>query len=135
MQLTERDKQRLKGVNEAMVRVVTRAASLYHGTFNVSEGVRTLARQRELYAKGRTTPGPIVTWTMQSKHLTGHAVDLYPIVNGALPKTTAPYDELAQCMFKAAELEGVAITWGADWNNNGIRREKGETDSPHYQLA
>jgi peptidoglycan L-alanyl-D-glutamate endopeptidase CwlK len=136
MQLTERDKQRLKGVKDAMVRVVTRAASLYPGTFMVVEGLRTKERQAELYAQGRTKPGKVITWTMKSKHITGDAVDLAPVVGGAIPwGSPAAFDELAQVMFRAAELEGVAITWGADWNNNGLRREKGETDSPHYQLA
>lgn len=136
MQLTERDKQRLKGVNEAMVRVVIRAASMFPGTFMVVEGLRTKERQAELYAQGRTKPGKIVTWTLKSEHLVGRAVDLAPVVGGAIPwGKPAAFDEVAQCMFKAAELEGVAITWGADWNNNGIRREKGETDSPHYQLT
>lgn len=136
MQLTERDKQRLKGVKAAMVRVVTRAASMYPGTFMVVEGLRTKERQAELYAQGRTKPGKIVTWALKSKHITGDAVDLAPVVGGAIPwGSPAAFDELAQVMFRAAELEGVAITWGADWNNNGLRREKGETDSPHYQLA
>lgn len=136
MQLTVQDKQRLEGVKEAMVRVVMRAATLYPGVFMVVEGLRTKERQAVLYAQGRTKPGKIVTWTLKSKHLTGDAVDLAPVVGGAIPwGSPATFDELAQVMFRAAELEGVAITWGADWNNNGIRREKGETDSPHYQLA
>lgn len=136
MELTIRDKQRLVGVKDAMVRVVTRAAAMYPGTFMVVEGLRTKARQAELFAQGRTAPGKIVTWTLDSKHITGDAVDLAPVVGGAIPwGSPAAFDELAQVMFRAAELEGVAITWGADWNNNGIRREKGETDSPHYQLA
>lgn len=136
MELTVRDKQRLVGVKEAMVRVVTRAATMYPGTFMVVEGRRTSARQAELFAQGRTAPGKIITWTLDSKHITGDAVDLAPVVGGAIPwGSHAAFDELAQVMFRAAELEGVAITWGADWNNNGIRREKGETDSPHYQLA
>lgn len=136
MQLTERDKQRLEGVKDALVRVVTRAATMYPGTFMVLEGLRTKERQAALYAQGRTVPGKVVTWTRNSKHLTGDAVDLAPVVGGAIPwGSPAAFDELAQVVFRAAELEGVAITWGADWNNNGIRREKGETDSPHFQLA
>lgn len=30
---------------------------------------RSEEEQRRLYAQGRTTPGPIVTWTLRSKHL------------------------------------------------------------------
>ena len=136
MELTARDKQRLVGVKPALVRVVTRAAYIYKGTFMVTEGLRTLARQQELFAQGRTTPGKVVTWTLKSKHLTGDAVDLAPVVDGTIPwGSPAAFDEVAQAMFEAAKLEGVTICWGADWNNNGMRREKGETDSPHFQLG
>ena len=37
--------------------------------------LRTQADQEKLYAKGRTEPGPKVTWTRRSKHTTGTAVD------------------------------------------------------------
>lgn len=40
------------------------------------EGFRSQHRQDELYAKGRTTPGPKVTWTRFSWHTVGLAVDL-----------------------------------------------------------
>ena len=36
---------------------------------------RTQLEQEELYAQGRTKPGKIVTWTLNSKHLTGDAFD------------------------------------------------------------
>jgi peptidoglycan LD-endopeptidase CwlK len=135
-QLTQRDKLRLVGVKEAMVRVVSRCAALYPGTFMVVEGLRTKERQAELFAQGRTKPGKIVTWTMASKHITGDAVDVAPVVGGAIPwGNPKAFDELAQCMFAAAKQEGVVICWGADWNNNGMLRERGETDSPHFQLA
>lgn len=42
----------------------------------VHEAFRTKTRQEWLYAKGRTTSGPIVTHTMNSKHLVGKAVDI-----------------------------------------------------------
>lgn len=136
MQLTARDNQRLVGVKPALVRVVQRAAATYPGVFMVTEGVRTLGRQKELFAQGRTAPGKIVTWTLDSKHITGDAVDLAPVVNGQIPwGDTKAFDEVAKHMFAAAKAEGVLIGWGADWNNNGIRREKGETDSPHFQLG
>lgn len=40
------------------------------------EGYRSQQRQEELYAQGRTTPGPRVTWTKFSWHTVGLAVDL-----------------------------------------------------------
>jgi peptidoglycan L-alanyl-D-glutamate endopeptidase CwlK len=45
------------------------------------------------------------------------------------------FDALAGLMFRAAEQEGVKITWGADWDRDGVPRERGESDSPHFELA
>ena len=42
----------------------------------MAEGARDQARQEELYAQGRTKPGPIVTWTKNSKHKDGNAMDV-----------------------------------------------------------
>ena len=68
--LTPRDLDRLRGVHPDLVRVVVRARAM--DAFFVSEGVRTEERQRQLVREGKSR-------TMASRHLTGHAVDLYPI--------------------------------------------------------
>ena len=123
---------RLKGVDETLVRVVKRAIEICEIDFKVLEGMRTLERQRELYAQGRTAPGNIVTWTMNSKHLEGKAVDLvpYPIDWNNLKK----FDAIAKAMFEAAKEMDVNIRWGADWDGDGNYREKGEHDSPHFEI-
>ncbi len=41
----------------------------------IGEKRRSDERQRELYAQGRTLPGPIVTWTLHSAHVSGRAFD------------------------------------------------------------
>lgn len=136
-QLGRESLARLEGVHPDLVRVVKRAITLTGQDFKVLEGVRSVERQKELYAKGRTTPGPKVTWTMQSKHLKqgdgfGHAVDLvpYPLDWNSLVK----FDAIAKAMFEAAKLEGVSIRWGADWDRDGTPRERKETDSPHFEI-
>lgn len=130
--------KRLEGVHPDLVRVVKRAIGLTTQDFSVLEGVRTLKRQQELYAKGRTAPGPKVTWTMNSKHRVqgdgfGHAVDLvpYPLDWNTLSK----FDAISKAMFAAAEAEGVSIRWGADWDRDGKPRERGESDSPHFEVV
>lgn len=123
---------RLKGVDETLVNIVKRAIEISEVDFSVLEGVRTLERQRELYAQGRTAPGKIVTWTMKSKHIDGKAVDLvpYPLDWNDLSK----FDKIRNAMFQAAKEQDVNLRWGADWNGNGEYREKGEYDSPHFEL-
>jgi peptidoglycan L-alanyl-D-glutamate endopeptidase CwlK len=129
--------QKLVGVHPDLVRVVVRAADLFPFDLLVAEGVRTSQRQKTLYAQGRTAPGKVVTWTMKSKHLKqddgfGHAVDLYTQTNGKLDTTKQV--EIGNAMGEAARELGVNIRWGADWNHNGRPFEKGETDSPHFEL-
>lgn len=123
---------RLQGVDETLVNVVKRAIEISEVDFSVLEGVRTLERQRELYAQGRTAPGKIVTWTMKSRHIEGKAVDLvpYPLDWNDLEK----FNKIKDAMFQAAREQDVNLRWGADWDGDGKYREKGEYDSPHFEL-
>ena len=123
---------RLQGVDETLVNVVKRAIEISEVDFTVMEGVRTLERQRELYAQGRTAPGKIVTWTMKSRHIEGKAVDLvpYPLDWNDLEK----FNKIKDAMFQAARELDVNLRWGADWDGDGKYREKGEYDSPHFEI-
>lgn len=130
---------RLEGVHPNMVKVVKRAAALSSQDFTVLEGVRTPARQKELYAQGRTKPGNKVTWTLTSNHFVnaktgyGHAVDLcpWPIDWNDIAK----FDAVSKAMFAASADLGIPIRWGVDWDRDGKPREKGESDSPHFELV
>lgn len=139
--LGQRSLARLEGVHPDLVRVVMRAAAIATATedFTVLEGVRTIERQRQLYAQGRTAPGKVVTWTMNSNHFRnaktgfGHAVDLAPFPIDW--NDIARFDRLGLLMFRAASIEKVSIRWGADWDRDGKPRERGESDSPHFELV
>lgn len=134
--LDARSEERLMGVNERLAGVVRRASYLSPVPFIVVEGLRTQARQAELYAQGRTKPGPVVTWTMKSKHIEGKAVDLAPYENGKIDwNDLTKFDAIARAMRQAAAESGVSIRWGADWDGDGKPREKGETDSPHFEVS
>ena len=134
--LSQTSLDRLQGVNERLVMLVHRALELSTVEFMVVEGLRTKQRQQQLYAQGRTSKGPIVTWTLNSKHIDGLAVDLAPVVNGKIDwSDSKKFDAIAKAIFMAAAELGVKIRWGADWNQNGRPREKGESDSPHFELA
>lgn len=131
-------RKNLEGLHPNLVAVVNRAIQLTTQDFSVTCGVRTLAEQKELYAQGRTKPGQIVTWTLKSRHLPaadglGRAVDLapYPIDWNDLLK----FDAIAKAMFDASKVLGIPIRWGADWDQDGKPRERGETDSPHFELT
>lgn len=124
----------LQGVHPKLVEIVNKALSYGVMDFAVSQGVRTQVYQNALYAQGRTTPGKIVTWRLDSKHLVqsdgyGHAVDLNPVPIDF--NNIEAYKHLATLMLKAAmELE-IQIVWGGHWPNHDV----GATpDWDHYEL-
>ena len=110
---------RLKGVHPDLVKVVKRAIELTPIDFTVLEGLRTKERQQQLVAKGASK-------TMNSYHLTGHAVDIAPLVDGKVTWDWKYYNQLAPVIKQAAKELGVNITWGGDWTSF--------KDGPHWQI-
>lgn len=110
---------KLTGVHPDLVRVVERAIEITEVDFKVGEGLRTLEQQKKNVAKG-------VSWTLKSRHLTGHAVDLLALVGGKVSWSWAPYYKIASAMKEAAKELNVLIVWGGDW-----RKTK---DGPHFEL-
>jgi len=117
--LGTRSLARLEGVHPDIVRMVKRAAAISDLDFTVLEGLRTKDRQKQLVAKGASK-------TMNSRHLTGHAVDLGVMVDGEVRWDWPLYNKLAKVVKQAAKDTGVPIEWGGDW-----RKLK---DGPHWQL-
>lgn len=117
--LSDRSLSRLAGVHPDLVRVVKRAIEITTIDFTVLEGRRTMKRQLELKRSGATT-------TLRSRHLTGHAVDLAPFIDGKVSWDWTHYYVLEKAVKQAAKDEGVKIEWGGDW--------KSFRDGPHWQL-
>lgn len=115
MPLNAASETKLKGVKADLAKVARRAAEISPQPFQIVQGVRTQAEQNALYAQGRTKPGQIVTWTKNSKHLGGNAVDFAALVNGKISWTTKYYPAVANAFSKAASELGVAIERGIDW--------------------
>lgn len=128
---------KLSGVDVRLVDCCTLALSRSPFDLTIVEGLRSKERQAELYAQGRTLPGPIVTWTKHSKHLTGKAVDIAPLnMKGQIPwNDKTLFMELGALMMKAAADLKINIRHGADWDKDGILYEKGEYDGPHFELV
>lgn len=134
--LSTKSESKLLGVKPQLVEVVRLAASNSPFPILCIEGVRTKERQAALYAQGRTAPGNKVTWTLESKHLTGDAVDLVPLIDGAIPwNDLMSFIVIGDLMNDAAKELGVSIRWGLDWDGDGITQKKGETDAPHFELT
>lgn len=117
--LNLRSEKNLVGVHADLVRVVRRAATDSELEFIVTEGIRTLEKQKSLVDAGASQ-------TLKSRHLTGHAVDLATILAGEVRWDYPLYTKLSAVMKQAAKLENVPIEWGGDW--------KTFKDGPHFQL-
>lgn len=115
--LGTRSMQSLSGVNPDMVAVVEKAIEITEEDFSVIEGIRSLDRQKQLLKDGKST-------TLNSRHITGHAVDMvpYPVDWKDLKR----FEKMAKAMKKAAEELDIPIIWGGDW--------KSFYDAPHFEL-
>lgn len=115
--LSFRSRQRLSGVHPDLVAVVKRAIEITEQDFSVLEGIRGIERQRKLVKEGKST-------TMNSRHLTGHAVDLVPY---PVSWDWEYFYPIADAMKAAAKELDVDVEWGGDW--------KSFPDGPHFQLS
>ena len=146
-QLSNRSKERLEGVKKPLIDVVNKAIEITVEDFGVTEGLRTFERQKELYGKGMSK-------TLDSKHLTGDAVDLVAYVAGDYRWEPVLYYNIADAMRIAAKSLDVSIRWGGAWHIYDLRecelaikahrdylvtrmKEKKEPfiDMPHFELT
>lgn len=133
--LGARSLSRLEGVHPDLVRVVKKAATMSSLDFTVLEGLRTSARQKQLFDQGATK-------TMNSRHLTGHAVDIAPMLGGTIRWDWPLYLQLAEIVRSASIAEKVPIRWGGTWKL--LTDAKGPItakiisrsfpDGPHFEL-
>lgn len=116
---SKRSIERMQGVHPELIKVVRLAITLTEVDFGVTEGLRTVAKQREYFDKGASK-------TMNSRHLTGHAIDLVAYIGAEVRWDWPLYHKIAAAMKQAAKELGVAITWGGDWSSF--------PDGPHFEL-
>ena len=114
-----RSRARLTGVHPDLVRVVELALTYSPHDFTITEGLRSVARQRELKAAGASQ-------TMNSRHITGHAIDFAVLVGGKVRWDWPLYGQVAEAFKRAAKELKVPIIWGGDW--------KSLRDGPHVEL-
>lgn len=118
--LNKKSLDRLSGVHPDLASVVKLAIELSDIDFQVIEGVRSKARQEQLFKAGASQ-------TLNSRHLTGHAVDLAALVNDSIRWDWPLYFKIADAMKKAAAQLKIKIVWGGDWRTF--------KDGPHFELS
>lgn len=117
--LSKRSLANMDGLHPGLIAVIHRAIVITPVDFGVIEGLRTVARQKQLVAAG-------ASHTMRSRHLTGHAADLGAFVAGQLRWDWPLYELISVAMKAAAKELDVPLEWGGDWQTL--------KDGPHYQL-
>lgn len=124
--LGKKSLSKLEGIHPDLVKVVKRAIEITEIDFTITEGLRTKERQAQLLKEKKTT-------TKNSRHLTGHAIDLAAwVVSEETGKGTVSWDwehyyPIATAMKQSAKELKVDIEWGGDW--------KSFPDAPHWQLT
>lgn len=138
-------RRNLVGVHPDLVRVVERAIEITTQDFSVIEGLRSPKRQAELVRSGASR-------TADSRHLTGHAVDLAAYVGGRLSWDWPLYYQIADAMREAANELRIAVRWGGAWDarlndladteaavagyvaRRRAANQKAFIDGPHFEL-
>ncbi len=124
MELNQRSKNNLKGVNNVLIEIVEKSVEIFNTKYNeesyfvVTEGVRTLERQKQLLAENKSQ-------TLDSYHITGHAIDVALFLNGKITWNLKDYKKLADIIKQAAKDLGYDIVWGGDWKFK---------DGVHFQI-
>lgn len=116
--MIQRD-EKLSGVHRDLADVIRKASLYLEFDLLVIEGIRSIEKQKQLFAKGASK-------TMNSRHLTGHAVDVAPIIDGEVRWDWPLYHVIAEAIKKAAKELDILVEWGGDWRTF--------KDGPHFQL-
>ncbi len=107
--LGKRSLSELNGVHSDLVKVVKRAIEITVQDFSVHDGIRTLEEQKKLVERGASQ-------TLASRHISGHAVDLVPYINGKLRWEWVPIYNIAEAVRLAAKENDIPIRWGGAWD-------------------
>lgn len=110
---------KINGVNPKLVILMKEAIKNSPYDFKITEGLRTVERQKELVKTGKSK-------TMNSYHLKGKAVDIAVLIDNKVTWDFKYYKEVANHIKEVAKKLGYIITWGGDW--------KTFKDGPHFQI-
>ncbi|QBX38598.1 M15 family peptidase [Brevundimonas sp. S30B] len=114
-----RSRRNLAGLHADLVGVAEAALARTPIDFMVTEGLRSRERQAALVRAGASR-------TLNSRHLTGHALDVAAWVDGQVRWDWPLYPPIAQAFKAAAAERNVSLIWGGDWPT--LR------DGPHFEL-
>lgn len=125
---SNKSQEKLATCHPDIQKIFNKVLSLGIFDLTVVEGKRSLERQKELVAEGKSK-------TLKSKHLTGDAIDVAIYKNGKIDWDDAnAYYVLAGVVYAIAKQEGIAIRWGGNWDRDQDMNDQTFDDLVHYEL-
>lgn len=121
---SRRSMKNLENVDADLKKIFMEVIKYSPYDFAITEGVRTIERQRELVRQKKS-------WTMNSYHLSGKAVDICVLIDGKANWEYEYYAVIAKIVkFFAEEMcreegKNFSITWGGNWK---------QVDACHFQI-
>ena len=117
---SKRSLDALQGVRPELILVASRALSYSTVDFAITEGLRTKERQEKLFQEGASR-------TLNSKHLTGHAIDVVAYEDGSISWAWDCYEQIDDAFQQAADELGIPIRWGGTFETL--------KDGAHFELT
>jgi peptidoglycan LD-endopeptidase CwlK len=98
----------LMGVHTDLRRVMALGLKCSPVDFAIIHGLRTEAEEAAYVAEGKSQ-------TMNSRHLTGHAVDVEAVMHGIGSWQDTLYPKIGDAVRQASIELGIPVTWGGCW--------------------
>lgn len=115
---------RLQSCDERLLKLFNEV--IKHFDCTILEGRRTVERQSMLVEQGKSK-------TMNSKHLTGKAVDVAPYPINWEDRERFTY--FAGFVMGVASQQGLKIRWGGDWDKDTDLSDNSFDDLPHFEIV
>jgi peptidoglycan LD-endopeptidase CwlK len=116
---SQKSLDKLEGVHPDLAMLFKGAIGASPHDFSITEGLRTRERQKALVAEGKSK-------TMNSRHLTGHAIDIAVYKDGKISWDFQLYEQVAEYIKDVAIKQHIPVVWGGDWPEF--------RDGPHFEL-
>ena len=107
---SKRSLKNLEGVHPDMVKLMKRTLASSDIDFMIICGLRTKEQQQVLYDTGKSQ-------TLNSRHLTGHAVDIAVWIDGGISWDPKYYKEIGRTALEQAALCNIHTVWGGNWKH------------------
>lgn len=122
--LSKRSTRNLEGLDHRLIELVHYAINVTSTDFGVIQGIRTLEEQKVLFARGASQ-------TMNSKHLSGEAVDVMAYIGSRGSWELPMYFDIAEAFKEASIQWDVPLRWGGAWTVKDISQFPGSMESAH----